>query len=126
MNSFAASTFPAVGTAGFHLSKTFVASLYAAVVGNSFVTSASVHAVPSFTSTYFFWFPSIFPSAVASNVNLTIPGFTVPGFVGSGTTTFAFTVSLLVSSCKLPLLIVTGLLSVNVKSAPFSGFVVIS
>ena len=62
----------------------------------------------------------------ASKVTLTRPVGTCPGFAGSGTTTFAFTINLSVSHCAFPFLIVTGLLLLfNVKLALFSGSVLI-
>ena len=64
------------------------------------------------------------PSVPFASVNSLIP-FSVSSTVNVNS--FAFTVSAFVSSWKLPLLIVTGLLlSLNDKTASFNGLVVIS
>ena len=85
------STFPVAGTCGFHSLNSFVVSLYFALAGTFPVTSASVHGVFSNTSMYAYLFvPSIVLFSPASNVTLTRPVGTCPGFAGFGTTTVGF------------------------------------
>ena len=77
------------GTASFHLSNTFVASLYCALAGICSFTFSLSHAVPVNTSMYLYLFPYIVLPSPASKVTLTRPSCTVPGFAESGTTTFS-------------------------------------
>ena len=120
------STVPVVGTVSLHLSNSFVLSLYVALAGICSFTFALSHAVPFNTSiTLYLFVPSIVLFSPASKVTLVYP-FGVVALGSVPVFTSSFTVKAFVSSCKLPLLIVTGWsLSVNFKSAPFSGFVVI-
>ena len=107
-----------------------------AVILKLYLPSCTAVNVSDCSDTIFSTFAFLFASAATVNVIvlsfsylLSLAAFsTVILSCGSSVKVyfFAFTVRFFVSSCKLPLLIVTGFwLSFNVKSAPFAGFVVI-